>query len=376
VSYRPLLDRVRWTSAALVAAGHAIAILNDSVRGSPILNAIAQMRSPAVIVFFVLSGYLVGGVVIRDFASFQPRRYAIARLARIYIVLIPALLLTMLIDGAVFHFDHLNPLFSQVWQGGALGDTPIFSRYTLARAIAAVFCLEPLISPPIGSAGSLWSLGNEWIYYFAFPALFAAGFRLGGFRTATVLAFGSAVLVALVSRMEAAFWLVWLAGAYANAVDLRRLLRLALLRRLVHHAGMAAGIVGVALGAWLGMRTAILLIGVAGFVVLAAGATDEHLSARKLDKSLARFSYSLYVTHLQVMTLLAAILFRCGLLAPTGIVSPLAVIGLALALLGIAMAVALGFATLFEDRTADLARWLTRRCSATVPTTAAGIAQR
>jgi peptidoglycan/LPS O-acetylase OafA/YrhL len=376
VSYRPLLDKVRWMSAALVAAGHAIAILNDQVHGSPILNAVAQMRSPAVIVFFVLSGYLVGGVVIRDFANFQLRRYALARFARIYIVLVPAVLLTVLIDGAVFHFDHLNPLFSQVWQGGALGDTPIFSRYTLARAIASVLCLEPLIAAPIGSAGSFWSLGNEWIYYFAFPALFAAGFRLGGFRTATVLTFASAFLVALVSRIEAAFWLVWLAGAYANTVDLPRLLRSALLTRVLKYAGFAAGIAGVALGSWLGMRSCIVVIGLAGFLVLAAGSTGERTSGRNFDKSLARFSYSLYVTHLQIMTLLAAILFRIGLLPRTGIVAPGAVIALALALLAISIAVACGFATLFEDRTNDFARWLNRRFSSRAVQTPAGIVHR
>jgi peptidoglycan/LPS O-acetylase OafA/YrhL len=360
-------------SAALVAAGHAIAILNDPVHGSRMLNAVAQMRSPAVIVFFVLSGYLVGGVVIKDFANFQLRRYAIARFARIYVVLIPALLLTVLIDGAVFHFDHLNPLFNQVWQGGALGDTAIFSRYSLARAIASVLCLEPLIAAPLGSAGSFWSLGNEWLYYFAFPALFAVGFRLGGFRTATVLAFASAVLVALVSRIEAAFWLVWLAGAYANTVDLPRLLNSPLLIRALKYAGFAAGIAGVALGSWVGMRSCIVVIGLAGFLVLATGTTGERTSGRNFDKALARFSYSLYVTHLQVMTLLAAMLFRIGQLPRTGIIAPGTVIALALGLLAIAIAVACSFATLFEDRTNDCARWLNRRFSSPAVQTPAGM---
>ncbi len=361
MSYRPLLDKVRWLSALLVAAGHAIALLNDPLHGNLLLKAVAEMRSPAVIVFFVLSGYLVGGVVIKGFPNFQLRRYAIARFARIYIVLIPALLLTVLIDGAVFHFDHLNPLFSQVWPGGALGSTPVFARYTVGGALASLLCLEPLIAEPLGSAGSLWSLGNEWIYYFAFPALFAAGLGLGGFRAVTVLAFGSALLVAVLSRMEAAFWLAWLAGAYANTVDLSRILRSARLTQTLRCAGFAAGIAGIALGSWLGMRVCIIVISVAGFVLLATGSPVERPPGRSLDQSLAGFSYSLYVTHLQIMTLLAAMLFRSGLLPQTGIRSPLSVMALALAMLGICIAVAYGFATLFEDRTADFARWLTRR---------------
>jgi peptidoglycan/LPS O-acetylase OafA/YrhL len=361
VSYRPLLDRVRWLSATIVAAGHGIAILNDQVHGSQVLNVLAQMRNPAVIVFFVLSGYLVGGSVLKDFASFQLRRYLIARFARIYIVLIPALLLTLLIDGAVYHFDRLNPLFSQAWQGGALGDTPIFLRYDIARAVASVLCLEPLLAGPIGSAGSLWSLGNEWIYYFAFPALFAIGFRFGGFRTATVLAFASAIPVALVSRMGAAFWLVWLGGAYASAVDLRRLLRWEPLVQISRYAAYAVGILALALSAWLGMRICTAAIGIAGFVVLSCRPATAHVQVRRIDQGLARFSYSLYVTHLQVMTLLAAILFRCGLLPRTGIVSPVMVIALALGMLVISIGVARGFATLFEDRTPGLAQWLNRQ---------------
>jgi hypothetical protein len=65
-----------------------------------------------------------------------------------------------------------------------------------------------------------------------------------------------------------------------------------------------------------------------------------------------------------------------GLLPQTGIISPGAVIALALAMLASSIAVACGFATLFEDRTADFARWLHRRFGFPAVRAPAGLPQR
>ena len=56
----------------------------------------------AVIWFFVISGFLVGGSVVNDIRRdrFQFGRYAINRFSRLYVVLIPALLIGYCIDEA------------------------------------------------------------------------------------------------------------------------------------------------------------------------------------------------------------------------------------------------------------------------------------
>ena len=58
-----------------------------------------------VIVFFVLSGYLVGGSVLRSFAldRWSWRSYLLNRMTRLYTVLIPALVLGGLLDMAGIH---------------------------------------------------------------------------------------------------------------------------------------------------------------------------------------------------------------------------------------------------------------------------------
>jgi peptidoglycan/LPS O-acetylase OafA/YrhL len=361
---RPFLDKIRWLSAIVVAFGHAIAILTDRLHGSHVLNVIADMRGPAVIVFFVLSGYLVGGSVLRDFQKFDFRRYACARFARIYIVLIPALILTLLIDGLMLHFAPTNPVFSSAWQGGAIGQTSIFSRYSIAHMVASVLCLEPLIATPIGSAGTLWSLGNEWLYYFAFPLLISIGYRLGGYRVATALAFGSIGAIALVSRMEAAFWFSWLCGAYASVFSFKSLVRSDSLLVVIKYLAFAVCVTAIAIGSLLDIRAYILAISVAGFIFLACGRAGEASMSHRFDQGLARFSYSLYVTHLQLLSLGAAVLFHFGILPVSGIVSPLEVLALATAMLVPCLILAWLMAILFEDRTHALALWLNRRFAA------------
>ena len=68
----------------------------------------------AVMVFFVLSGYFISGSVQRDRAAnrWSWRRYAVNRLTRLYVVLIPGLLLTVFWDrlGLWLYPDH--PIYS------------------------------------------------------------------------------------------------------------------------------------------------------------------------------------------------------------------------------------------------------------------------
>ena len=160
-SHRPFLDKIRWVSALIVAIGHSLAIINNKAGGSGLLTYVSDMRDPAVIVFFLLSGFLVGGSVIKNIAAFSFRTYIISRTSRIYIVLVPALLLTLTLDGIARLAWPMNAVYAHAWQGGALGNFPIFSRYRIENILGSLLSIEPLTGLPMGSAGSLWSLGYE-----------------------------------------------------------------------------------------------------------------------------------------------------------------------------------------------------------------------
>lgn len=86
------LDLVRFLAACLVYVYHS----NQRWLIEPILP-LAQHGHSAVIVFFVLSGYVIAYVTDtkeRDWAT-----YAASRLSRVYSVALPTIVLTLLLDS-------------------------------------------------------------------------------------------------------------------------------------------------------------------------------------------------------------------------------------------------------------------------------------
>ena len=96
---KPALDHLRWIAAFAVVFQHARSLVMVDYR--PDAGLIAKslyfatgFSHEAVIIFFVLSGYLVGGKAIRlarRSTEEQRRRFVIDRFVRIFIVLLPAL---------------------------------------------------------------------------------------------------------------------------------------------------------------------------------------------------------------------------------------------------------------------------------------------
>ncbi len=120
----------------------------------------------AVTVFFVLSGYVIAYVTTTRETS--PAAYAAARATRMYSVVVPALLVTFLLDGAG-HAIHPD-LYSQSWGYPANGK--------LAQFVTGLLFLNEIwfTSSPVGSSFQFWSLGFEVWYYVLFGiAVFARG---------------------------------------------------------------------------------------------------------------------------------------------------------------------------------------------------------
>lgn len=175
------MDFIRGISAVLVCCGHLRAVMFvdfGSLKSSSIFDSIfyfsTSLGHEAVMVFFVLSGFFVGGSVINKKLGFKFDSYLIARLSRLWTVLIPALLFTLLIDlitGAYFpsilngdYFFQLNSGPNQIYSASVF---TFFSNITFLQAI---------YTPVFGSNGPLWSLTNEFWYYITFPlAMIAFG---------------------------------------------------------------------------------------------------------------------------------------------------------------------------------------------------------
>ena len=124
------LDLIRGLAALLVCAGHlrAFVFVNWSEVESPkfatkIFYFITGLGHQSVVVFFVLSGFLVGGSVMDEYfrRKWCWKRYLINRLVRLWVVLIPALGLTFfwdIIGGSFFGADLF--LERKVMQGSSM----------------------------------------------------------------------------------------------------------------------------------------------------------------------------------------------------------------------------------------------------------------
>ena len=126
----------------------------------------------AVIVFFVLSGYLVGGSVLRSMRknSFLWRPYLKQRLTRLWVVLLPALLLGGALDGIGMHVWHgAHNLYSGL--SGTDIAPGLAARTTIPVFLGNVFFLHEILTFPFGTNIPLWSLSYEFWYYIAFPLL-------------------------------------------------------------------------------------------------------------------------------------------------------------------------------------------------------------
>lgn len=163
------LDLVRFLAALCVFITHA----KYPRFTNGWLDGVGRYGSDAVMIFFVLSGLVIAHVTQtkeRDLES-----YAIARLARLWSVALPALLLSLVADSIGRHL--YPPVYAGPWDQGDQPSLRLFAN-TLFQGQSWFANLLPFTNTPY------WSLGYEFWYY----ALFASGlFLRGGLRWLSLL---------------------------------------------------------------------------------------------------------------------------------------------------------------------------------------------
>lgn len=215
------LDLIRALAACAVMVGHLRALFfvdfrQLSQKSWPLeaLYFFTGFGHQAVIVFFVLSGFLISSTVIRShvLGKWSWRDYAVNRATRLYVVLIPGLLLGFLWDrtgGWLFATKgiYAHPIAD-------LGPAVPLQNLTSANFFGNFFFLQTILCDTFGSNGPLWSLANEFWYYVLFPVALAAGLawsrrRFGVAIPMTCLAI---FIGAFVGRGILIGFLIWLAG--------------------------------------------------------------------------------------------------------------------------------------------------------------------
>lgn len=312
------MDALRGLAAILVVISHAPFLYVgeysrvDDVRWNQAFYLISSLGGEAVIVFLVLSGYWVGGSVISAFqrGRFHWPDYVTSRLTRLWLVLIPALALTAILD----HVGLWMAPEAHVYSGA--GDDAVSSelaeRSTLLVAVANVLFLQARIVEPFGSNGALWSLSFEAAYYFAFPALLTAVLAKGLWRRAAGLLV-VAIVIAVSPAVVAFLGLSWSMGVAANLFARRMAARRwkasgrlqVLAATCTAAAALASPVTGSrwTLVAAVGLSTSALLI------CVHRDASWPKVLAPTVSAMawVGRWSYSLYAYHMPVVTLTAAL---------------------------------------------------------------------
>lgn len=209
----PALDWVRALAAIAVLVGHVYGYLFVFIPPqylfARLLTFPFALGHQGVLVFFVLSGFLVGGSVSRAVRAnrWSWPDYLNRRLTRLYVVLVPALLLGGAWDTAGLRWLAANGQYAGELAVGTL-------RAQLAWPVAAgnLAFLQRILVPPFGTNAPLWSLSNEFWYYLLFPCALLVVARTTP-RAARV-AYSAAVLAiaALLYKEKLEYMSLWLFG--------------------------------------------------------------------------------------------------------------------------------------------------------------------
>ncbi len=370
------LDALRWIAAFTVMLAHLDVRLikpetvfdmhapagHFSLLGHYAWIFAAGFAHKAVMAFFVMSGWLVGGKVLKqvlEHGELDLGRYYFDRLARLWIVLLPALALTYLLDG--------------VGSGLAAGHE-IYARFESNRTPAEFVCnalfLQMVRCHELGSNVALWSLANEFWYYSLWPLLLAPlAKRWSPSIRWTLFAMGCALAALLAFQRYGdypvlPYFMIWAIGAGAKLIS-APVTRSPLRAAAVLGAVLIASRVGdgtrlVSIAGWYLVTDLSVAICLANLLVSLAHWKGD--VPRALDLPLHRFladrSYSLYAVHVPIIMVFCALLqshfgvgWQMSRFAPmTWVLLPcIALVTLLCAGL---------FAQLTELRTADIKRWL------------------
>ena len=235
-----------------------------------------------------------------DTANFWARRFA-----RIYPVLLAALLLTFALDWCSFQLPPVNHKLREIG---------------LHAFLVNLFSLQGVAGKTYGSNGALWTLSLEVQFYAIYPLLFALRRRLGMTPLLALVALVNIVSAYVLERHDLQFftsyWFSWTLGAWI--ADARAQKAAAKDARRASNGLYAVAAVLVALGcvAFHFGQYGAFQFWALGFAFYLYKALDRRAVATPVARVLSRFgdfSFSLYLIHLPIFVLLSSLLYRSAL---------------------------------------------------------------
>jgi peptidoglycan/LPS O-acetylase OafA/YrhL len=220
-----LISLLRGLAALQVAAAHLRAEVFPGLRdvASPpvyyqMLAFATGFAHQAVVVFFLISGWLVGGSLLNRMgraatvsggatphAASPWRDYAVDRLTRLWTVLVPALCLMLFVG---IWTDAVDPLRA---------DASATNAYSATAFAGNLLGLQTVLVENFSDNYALWSLANETWYYIQFPLLLVVFMSDSRARQ-----FGAAVLLVVLGTALplpiTLYFALWLLGAACSRI--------------------------------------------------------------------------------------------------------------------------------------------------------------
>jgi peptidoglycan/LPS O-acetylase OafA/YrhL len=287
------LDLTRFLAAFLVVLSHArgtvfekYSSLDPGSQGAVTFAFyfVARIGHEAVVVFFVLSGYLVAGKALERMigGTFDQVDYAIDRVTRIWIPLIPALVFSALLSD---HFPSEIP-GAWVWAGNLFG-------------------LQTVVVPNLCGNAPLWSLAYEiWFYILAY----AVGRQLTRKSVDLVSLFLFLSFALVFTKLSVHYLACWIIGALFYLKPHRLSVRTNL---LISIPLMLASVIGLQLTSeghfgflseWPDVRPLLeLLLALSTASLCVSLVTFPSHWISRVSVKFSAFSYTLYLVHYPIL---------------------------------------------------------------------------
>jgi peptidoglycan/LPS O-acetylase OafA/YrhL len=359
------LSASRWIAAFSVVIYHlyGLSVFNPSpssllFRG---IHFFCGFGRSAVIVFFVISGFLVGGGAIlrRRDSGFSLTDYFVQRVSRIYTVLVPALLAGFVLDRLGIAFFDQSGIYQHpdFFYSNEFGND-LSKHLTLLTFIGNLLSLQTITVSTFGSNGPLWSLANEWWYYVVFGLAMVA-YRPGPMLTRVIVGGVSLALMLALPTKISIWFVIWGIGVGVAVLDR-------------YWAGWPFYFGSIiALACLIAVRFAYQqmhteLVDFTLDLAVALGYSAALLCAKNrkgvaklwtVNRRLASFSYAVYLVHFPAMVLTAAVLkdaFGISFSRPPSMATLLYIVALLMIIYGYAWT----FARVTEAHTDTVRSWL------------------
>lgn len=315
------LDFIRGFASILVLFNHFRNIFfvpYSDVNNQSTLNLLAYsftgLGHQAVMIFFVLSGFFIANSVIKQVVknSWSWKDYLISRLTRLYIVLIPALILGFIIDSVgIYFFDY------------SFFPHDMNERISLEVLVGNLFYLQGFATTSFGTNDPLWSLSYEFWYYLLFPSILLILIsNIKKFYKIAYLTFviGCFFFVGKTVSLYFTIWLMGFAVLLLPTVNIKSVLVkyvLKLIAGILFIISLAISRLGLISIAFLGDLFVSVTFSILVYSIIHLKTNTIILPKVrevyfKVSESIANFSFTLYLIHFPILIFLFALMNKFG----------------------------------------------------------------